>query len=136
MLSAALYLLTHSLLLSLHLAGNSGSFPKPLSAEEERTYLERCAKGDIESRNILIEHNLRLVAHIVKKYYTQESEQDDLLSIGTIGLIKGITSYRPEKNTRLATYAAKCIENAILSPTRQRKETVFSVRKIHRKSVI
>lgn len=122
MLSAALYLLTHSLLLTLHLSGNSGSFPKPLSAEKEREYLERCADGDIEARNLLIEHNLRLVAHIVKKYYTQESEQDDLLSIGTIGLIKGITSFRPEKNTRLATYAAKCIENEILMYFRSRKK--------------
>lgn len=136
MLSAAIYLLTNSLLLSLHLAGGAGSFPKPLSAADERDYLERFANGDMEARNALIEHNLRLVAHIVKKYYTQESEQDDLISIGTIGLIKGISSFKPEKNTRLATYAAKCIENAILSPTRQRKETVFPVRKTHRKSVI
>ncbi|MBE7008959.1 MAG: sigma-70 family RNA polymerase sigma factor [Ruminococcaceae bacterium] len=123
MLSAAVYLLTHSLLLSLHLAGNTGSFPKPLTAEEERMYLERSAQGDIEARNVLVEHNLRLVAHIVKKYYTQESEQDDLISIGTIGLIKGISSYKPEKNTRLATYAAKCIENEILMYFRSRKKS-------------
>ena len=122
MLSAAVYLLTHSLLLTLHLSGSAGSFPKPLSAGQEREYLDRCADGDIGARNILIEHNLRLVAHIVKKYYTQESEQDDLLSIGTIGLIKGITSFRPEKNTRLATYAAKCIENEILMYFRSRKK--------------
>ena len=115
MLSAAVYLLTHSLLLSLHLAGNTGSFPKPLSAKEERECVERMLAGDIEARNVLIEHNLRLVAHIVKKYYTQTDEQDDLISIGTIGLIKGISSYRPEKGTRLATYAARCVENAILS---------------------
>ena len=114
MLSAAFYLLTHSLLLSLHLAGETGSFPKPLSAAEERAYLERCAQGDLEARNVLVERNLRLVAHIVKKYYTQESEQDDLISIGTIGLIKGIASFKSDKGTRLATYAAKCIENAIL----------------------
>ena len=118
MLSAAIYLLTHSLLLSLHLAGNPGSFPKPLSAEEERDCLDRLAKGDMDARNTLVEHNLRLVAHIVKKYYAQESEQDDLISIGTIGLIKGISSFKPEKNTRLATYAARCIENAILPPAR------------------
>ena len=122
MLSAAIYLLTHSLLLTLHLAGNAGSFPKPLSAAEERACLERFAAGDIDARNTLIEHNLRLVAHIVKKYYAQESEQDDLISIGTIGLIKGISSYRPEKNTRLATYAAKCIENEILMHFRSRKK--------------
>lgn len=122
MLSAAIYLLTHSLLLTLHLAGNAGSFPKPLSAAEERECLERFAEGDLDARNTLIEHNLRLVAHIVKKYYAQESEQDDLISIGTIGLIKGISSYRPEKNTRLATYAAKCIENEILMHFRSRKK--------------
>ena len=122
MLSAAIYLLTHSLLLSLHLAGNTGSFPKPLTAAEERDCLARFAAGDMEARNTLIEHNLRLVAHIVKKYYAQESEQDDLISIGTIGLIKGISSYKPEKNTRLATYAAKCVENEILMHFRSRKK--------------
>ena len=122
MLSAAVYLLTHSLLLSLHLAGNTGSFPKPLSAKEERACIERMLAGDIEARNVLIEHNLRLVAHIVKKYYTQTDEQDDLISIGTIGLIKGISSYRPEKGTRLATYAARCVENEILMYFRARKK--------------
>ncbi len=122
MLSAAIYLLTHSLLLSLRLAGGTGSFPKPLSAAEERECLRRFADGDMEARNVLIEHNLRLVAHIVKKYYTQESEQDDLISIGTIGLIKGISSYKPEKNTRLATYAAKCVENEILMYFRSRRK--------------
>lgn len=123
MLSAAIYLLTHSLLLTLHLAGNTGSFPKPLSAEEEQLYLARLATGDLAARNVLVEHNLRLVAHIVKKYYTQESEQDDLISIGTIGLIKGISSFNAEKNTRLATYAARCIENEILMYFRSRKKT-------------
>ena len=122
MLSAAVYLLTHSLLLSLHLAGNTGSFPKPLSAKEERECVERMLAGNIEARNVLIEHNLRLVAHIVKKYYTQTDEQDDLISIGTIGLIKGISSYRPEKGTRLATYAARCVENEILMYFRARKK--------------
>ena len=122
MLSAAVYLLTRSLLLSLHLAGNTGSFPKPLSAKEERECVDRMLEGDIEARNVLIEHNLRLVAHIVKKYYTQTDEQDDLISIGTIGLIKGISSYRPEKGTRLATYAARCVENEILMYFRARKK--------------
>ncbi len=122
MLSAAIYLLTHSILLSLHLSGGAGSFPKPLSAAEERECLARFASGDIAARNSLIEHNLRLVAHVVKKYYAQESEQDDLISIGTIGLIKGISSFKPEKNTRLATYAAKCIENEILMYFRSRKK--------------
>lgn len=122
MLSAAVYLLTRSLLLSLHLASNTGSFPKPLSAKEERECVDRMLEGDIEARNVLIEHNLRLVAHIVKKYYTQTDEQDDLISIGTIGLIKGISSYRPEKGTRLATYAARCVENEILMYFRARKK--------------
>ena len=123
MLSAAIYLLTHSLLLTLRLSGNTGSFPKPLSAAEERECLNRFAEGDMEARNTLIEHNLRLVAHVVKKYYTQDGEQDDLISIGTIGLIKGISSFKPDKNTRLATYAAKCIENEILMYFRSRKKT-------------
>ena len=122
MLSAAVYLLTHSMVLSLHLAGSAGSFPKPLSAAEEREYLLRFQSGDLEARNVLIERNLRLVAHIVKKYYTQDSEQDDLISIGTIGLIKGISSFKPDKGTRLATYAAKCVENEILMYFRSRKK--------------
>ena len=121
MLSAALYLLAHSLLLTLHLAGNTGSFPRPLSAREERDCVERMLAGDLNARNTLVEHNLRLVAHIVKKYYTQSNEQDDLVSIGTIGLIKGVSSYRPEKGVRLATYAAKCVENAILSQRNKRR---------------
>jgi len=119
MLSIALYLLTHAMLLSLHLSG--GSFPRPLSAAEEKAYLERFAAGDLEARNVLIEHNLRLVAHIVKKYYTQSEEQDDLISIGTIGLIKGISTFKPEKGARLATYAARCVENAILSQQNNRR---------------
>ena len=113
MLSIALYLLTHAMLLSLHLSG--GSFPRPLSAQEEKKYVERMLAGDIEARNVL-------VAHIAKKYYTQSDEQDDLISIGTIGLIKGVSSYRPEKGTRLATYAAKCVENEILMYFRSRKK--------------
>ena len=114
MISAALLLLANSLFLSLHLAGNPGSFPKPLSAQEEKQYLERCANGDMDARNKLVEHNLRLVAHIVKKYYTQADNQDDLISIGTIGLIKAVNTFRPDRNIRLATYAARCIENEIL----------------------
>lgn len=115
MIQAAIYLLAHSMLLTLRLAGNSGSFPRPLSAQEERECVEKMLAGDLSARNTLVEHNLRLVAHIVKKYYAQADEQDDLVSIGTIGLIKGVSSYRPEKGVRLATYAAKCVENAILS---------------------
>lgn len=115
MVSAALLLLANSLLFTLRLNGNTGSFPKPLSAAEEKECLERLAAGDPEARNTLIEHNLRLVAHIIKKYYTQTRDQEDLISIGTIGLIKGVSSYKPDKGVRLATYAARCIENAILS---------------------
>ena len=103
MLSAALLLFANTLLLSLRLSGG-GSFPKPLSASEEREYLRRYAQGDQEARDVLIQRNLRLVAHIVKKYYTQSADQEDLISIGTIGLIKGITSFDPDKGARLATY--------------------------------
>lgn len=104
------------------------SFPQPLSAEDEKYYLERYQSGDESAKNILIERNLRLVAHIVKKYNNNtNSDMDDLISIGTIGLIKGITSFDPNKCTRLATYAARCIENEILMSIRagrkQRNET-------------
>ena len=101
-----------SMLCSLQLS--AGSFPRPLKPQEEKTYLERAAAGDTEARNILIERNLRLVAHIMKKYYAAESDQEDLISIGTIGLIKAVNSYRMDKNIRLATYASRCIENEIL----------------------
>ena len=120
MLSAALLLFANSLLFSLRLSGG-GSFPKPLSAAEEREYLQRYAQGDQEARDILIQRNLRLVAHIIKKYYTQNGDQEDLISIGTIGLIKGISSFDPSKGARLATYAARCIENAILSQRNNRR---------------
>ena len=120
MLSAALLLFANTLLFSLRLSGG-GSFPKPLSAAEEREWLDRYAQGDPEARNVLIERNLRLVAHIIKKYYTQNGDQEDLISIGTIGLIKGISSFDPSKGARLATYAARCIENAILSQRNKRR---------------
>ena len=106
---AAVWLMLSSLLYSLQL--QTGNFPKPLSAQEEKYYLQRCAQGDMEARNILIERNLRLVAHIMKKYYTQNADQEDLISIGTIGLIKGITTFDVSKGARLATYAARCVEN-------------------------
>ncbi len=112
---AAVWLTLSTLLYSLQL--NTGSFPKPLTEEEERYYLNLAKQGDLEARNILIERNLRLVAHIMKKYYAQTSDQEDLISIGTIGLIKGITTFDPDKGARLATYAARCVENATLSPT-------------------
>lgn len=123
MLTAWLLLILNGLFVTLRLSGgNGGSFPCPLKADEERMYLERCAAGDLEARNILIEHNLRLVAHIIKKYYTQTDDQDDLISIGTIGLIKGISTFKPDKNVRLATYASRCIENEILMHFRSRKK--------------
>ena len=115
MLSPVIYFMMNGLFFTLRLGGGGGSFPQPLKPEEEKEYLERCANGDLEARNILVEHNLRLVAHIVKKYYNQSGEQDDLISIGTIGLIKGISTFKPDKNVKLATYASRCIENAILS---------------------
>ena len=121
MLSAALLLFANTLLFSLRLSGG-GSFPKPLSAAEEREYLRRYAQGDQEARDVLIERNLRLVAHIIKKYYTQSADQEDLISIGTIGLIKGISSFDPEKGARLATYAARCIENEILMYFRSQRK--------------
>ena len=115
MLAGAFMMLLSSAFLMLRLGPPSGSFPRPLSPEEERKYVDLWLSGDIEARNVLIEHNLRLVAHIIKKYYTQADDADDLISIGTIGLIKGINTYRPEKGVRLATYASRCCENAILS---------------------
>ena len=129
MLSAALFLLANSLFLTLRLTGDTGSFPKPLSAGEERMYLERSLAGDLEARNILVEHNLRLVAHIIKKYYTQAAEQEDLISIGTIGLIKAVNTFNSGKKIKLATYASRCIENEILMYLRkissQRTEVSF-----------
>jgi RNA polymerase sporulation-specific sigma factor len=106
-----LWLMLSSVLYSLQLS--TGSFPKPLTAEQEQYYLSLSAQGDLEARNILIERNLRLVAHIMKKYYAIASDQEDLISIGTIGLIKGITTFKAEKGARLGTYAARCVENAI-----------------------
>ncbi|MBQ8358381.1 MAG: RNA polymerase sporulation sigma factor SigK [Oscillospiraceae bacterium] len=122
---AAVWLMLSSLLYSLQLS--SGSFPRPLTAQEERYYLERSSKGDMEARNILIERNLRLVAHIMKKYYAQTSDQEDLISIGTIGLIKGITTFDTSKGARLATYAARCVENEILMYFRSQKKSAQDV---------
>ena len=114
MLSILMLLFLHGNFAALRL-GAQGSFPKPLSAQEERLALEQAAAGDPEARNCLIEHNLRLVAHIVKKYYTQTGgDSDDLISIGTVGLIKAVNTYNVEKKIKLATYAARCIDNEIL----------------------
>ncbi len=111
-----------SITLLLSYIANGNSFPKPLSAEEEHAYLLQCQNGDLTARNILIEHNLRLVAHIAKKYTGSVRDHEDLLSIGTIGLIKGISSFDPSKGTRLATYAARCVENEILMMLRAKKK--------------
>lgn len=127
MLYGAFLLLLSSAFLMLRLGKNSGSFPKPLSAEEEQRCLKAWQQGDVEARNTLIEHNLRLVAHIVKKYYTQTGDVDDLISIGTIGLIKGISSYKSDKGVRLATYASRCIENEILMYFRRLKKSAGDV---------
>ncbi|MDO4830617.1 MAG: RNA polymerase sporulation sigma factor SigK [Clostridia bacterium] len=110
----------------LHVCG-SGSFPKPLSEKQEREYLEKFANGDMEARNKLVEHNLRLVAHIIKKYYGTQSEQDDLVSIGTIGLIKAINTFDPNKNIRLSSYASRCIENEILMHFRNAKKAAQDI---------
>ena len=107
---AAVWLMLSTLLYSLQLS--TGSFPKPLTEAEERRYVEQARNGDLEARNILIERNMRLVSHIMKKYYAQTSDQEDLISIGTIGLIKGIETFDPGKGARLATYAARCVEKA------------------------
>ena len=107
-------LLTSIVYFALHVTG-AGSFPPPLSAKKEAELIEKNQNGDENARNTLIEHNLRLVAHIVKKYYASGCEQDDLISIGTIGLIKAVSTFKSNKGIRLATYAARCIENATLS---------------------
>ena len=113
-------------LLTLHVS-SSGSFPRPLTARQERECLERMRNGDHAARNELVEHNLRLVAHIVKKYYAASGEQDDLISIGTIGLIKAVETFSLEKNTKFATYASRCIENEILMYFRVRRKTAGDV---------
>ena len=115
------FLMLSSLLCSLQLS--AGSFPRPLTAQEERHYLTLARAGDLEARNVLIERNLRLVAHIMKKYYAQTSDQEDLISIGTIGLIKGINTFDPDKGVRLATYAARCVENEILMYFRSQRKS-------------
>lgn len=115
------FLFSNLLFLALHL-DKPNVFPKPLSAKEERECFEKIKKGDSDARNKLIEHNLRLVAHIIKKYYSQNQDQDDLISIGTIGLIKAVSTYDYLKGNRFATYASKCIENEILMHFRSLKK--------------
>lgn len=116
------YISNYIFLFVLHLA-HSESFPKPLKKAEEQHYLELCAKGDTQARNILIEHNLRLVAHIIKKYYQNCGGQDDLVSIGTIGLIKAINTFDMNKNIKLSSYASRCIENEILMYFRNNRKS-------------
>ena len=118
MLFASLQLLAARLLSQYYLAGfitGPQSFPQPLGAFEEQKYVEECRKGSETARNILIEHNLRLVAHVARKYSIANTDSDDLMSIGKIELIKAVSSYDPTKGIRLATYAGRCIENAILT---------------------
>ena len=115
-----------SLLFILHVTGG-GAFPRPLSESEEEKYLQLARKGDISARNILVEHNLRLVAHIVKKYYGTGFEQDDLVSVGTIGLIKAINTFKADKNIKLSSYASRCIENEILMYFRGAKKNSLDV---------
>jgi len=118
---AAAWLILSGLMYSLQLS--TGSFPKPLTQEEEAYYLRLSSQGDLEARNVLIARNLRLVAHIMKKYYANAADQEDLISIGTIGLIKGITTFDQEKGARLATYAARCVENEILMYFRSQRKS-------------
>lgn len=124
--STLLNLISSIVYFALHVTG-AGSFPPPLSAKKEAELIERNANGDHEARDLLIKHNLRLVAHVVKKYYASGCEQDDLISIGTIGLIKAISTFKLNKNIRLATYAARCIENEILMYFRNLKKSAQDV---------
>ena len=105
----------------------SGTFPKPLPPRQERECLERIRQGDLSAKNTLIEHNLRLVAHIVKKYYAVSGEQEDLISIGTIGLIKAASTFDFQKSNKFSTYASKCIENEILMHFRSRRKSASDV---------
>jgi len=127
MLSTTFMLLVSSALLMLRIGDNGSSFPRPLKSNEEQEYIQRMLDGDAEARNLLIEHNLRLVMHIIKKYYTKSADAEDLVSIGTIGLIKGVSTYRADKGVRLATYASRCIENEILMYFRGQKKSANDV---------
>lgn len=127
MLSVLALLLFQGNFFTLRMNTGTGSFPRPLKPEEERVFLEQAAQGDMAARNKLIEHNLRLVAHIVKKYYTQTGDVDDLISIGTIGLIKAVNTYRADKKIKLTTYAARCIENEILMYLRKTRKLAGEV---------
>lgn len=112
--------------LALHL-DNPNLFPEPLTAKEEKEYVNKMIRGDAKAKEVLIERNLRLVAHLVKKYYTANVETDELISIGTVGLIKAVNTYTPEKGVKLATYASRCIDNEILMFFRSKKKTALDV---------
>ena len=124
--SVLLQFFENIVLFALHL-GSPNLFPRPLSKKEEAEALRKAAAGDKQARDLLVEHNLRLVVHIIKKYYSAVNDQDDLVSIGTIGLIKGINSFKYDKGARLATYASRCIENEILMYFRAQKKTAQDI---------
>lgn len=120
------FLIEKIMLMALHLE-ESLIFPEPLSSGEEKMYLERMKNGDKKAKDILIERNLRLVAHIIKKYYSANAETEELISVGTVGLIKGINSFDPDKGVRLATYASRCIDNEILMFFRNKKKSALDM---------
>ncbi len=126
MLEFLMFLANYCYVFILHVC-KSGSFPKPLSKKDEEMYLLRSRRGDVAARNKLVEHNLRLVAHIIKKYYANVSDHEDLVSIGTIGLIKAINTFDPEKNIKLSSYASRCIENEILMYFRNGRKSAHDV---------
>ena len=126
MIESAWLLLLGSVFWMLRIAPG-GTFPRTLSKAEEQDYLDRWSRGDLEARNLLVEHNLRLVAHIVKKYYAQAENVEDLISIGTVGLIKGVNTYRAEKGVKLSSYVSRCIENEILMSFRGKRKSAGDV---------
>ena len=127
MLSTTFMLLLSSALMMLRVGENASSFPRPLKAQEEQECIRRMLEGDMDARNTLIEHNLRLVMHIIKKYYTNTADAEDLVSIGTIGLIKAVNTFDIKKRIKLATYASRCIENEILMHFRGQKKSAGDV---------
>lgn len=119
-------IIANLIFLALHI-DNANLFPPPLSQEDEKKYLEQMLAGDKSAKEKLIEHNLRLVAHIIKKYYAVNAENDELISIGTVGLIKAVNTYKPNKGVRLATYAARCIDNEVLMYFRNQKKSALDI---------
>lgn len=126
MIETAWLLLLNSMFWMLRIVPGS-SFPRTLNKAEEQEYLERWARGDLEARNLLVEHNLRLVAHIVKKYYAQSEDVEDLISIGTVGLIKGINTFKADRGVKLSSYVSRCIENEILMNFRGNRKNACDV---------